>query len=227
MAISGVKVLYAEDEKELREVMSDILSLEIDDLYLADNGEKAYELYKSKKPDIIISDINMPVMNGIEFIKKVRQRDHSTRVIMLTAHSELPYLLDSTELKLTKYLLKPVTGDALYEAIDMACSELQNFKVTNIEKLSLDEEYSWDFKEKSLFCHKEEVHLTPKEKSVLALLFTNLNTTITYDMLIDEVWENSDIYGVDSIKTMIKNLRRKLPKDTIKNVYGTGFKVVL
>lgn len=226
MGLAGLKVLYAEDEKELRDIMAEILSLEIEELYLAEDGEKAYELYKTKKPDIIVSDINMPKLTGIEFIQKVRQNDHNTRVIMLTAYSDLDYLLESTELKLTKYLLKPVSGSALFEALQLAYEELKSFRITNKKKLSLEENFYWDFKEQSLVQNDEEIHLTPKERKILNLLFFNLNQTITYDMLINEVWEDSEIYGVDSIKTMIKNLRKKLPKNTINNVYGTGFKVV-
>jgi DNA-binding response OmpR family regulator len=226
MDMSTVKVLYAEDEDHLREVMVKVLRLKIDNLYTAKDGEKAYELYKTKKPDIIIADINMPKLNGIDLVKKIRQTDHATRVIMLTSHASLDCLLHSTELKLTKYLLKPASSDKVYEAIQLACDELKRFKITNIEKFTINSEYSWDFNEKSLFHHTKEIHLTPKERDILQLLFSNLNATITYEMFINEVWEDSDIYGVDTIKTMIKNLRKKLPKGTISNVYGIGFKVI-
>lgn len=224
--LEGIKVLYAEDEKELREIMVGILDIFIGEIYIAKDGEEAYKLYKEKKPDIIVSDIHMPKLNGIDFIKKVREEDHNTRVIMLTAHSDVNYLLESTELKLTKYLLKPIRGKDLEEALRLAFEELKSFKVSNIKSFTLQEGLIWDFKEQLLLSNNEEIHLTPKERKILQLLFSNLNKTITYDLLIDEVWEEREIYGVDSIKTMIKNLRKKLPKNTIINVYGTGFKVI-
>jgi DNA-binding response OmpR family regulator len=226
MVLEELKVLYVEDEKELRDVMKDILSDEVDILYVASDGEEAYKIYKEYKPNIVISDINMPKMNGIELIKKIRQRDQTIRAIMLTAYSDVENLLAATELKLTKYVLKPTKEDDLFDALDLAVEELSSFRVLYSSKLTLKENFKWDFDEQILSCNNQDVHLTPKEKKILQLLFSNLNSTITYDMLIDSVWEDDEIYSIDSVKTMIKNLRKKLPKDTILNVYGVGFKVV-
>ncbi len=225
MSLENMTVLYAEDENELREVMVDILSFEVKTVYVAKNGIEAYDLYKEKKPDIIISDLNMPGMNGIELGKKIRETDHSTRIIMLTAHSDVQSLLAATELKLTKYLLKPTKGVDLFNALTLAYEEIKNFNVTSTCKLQLKENFSWDFKEQALYSGAKEIRLTPKERKILNMLFTNLNSTITYDMLIQDVWEDSNLYSIDTIKTMVKNIRKKLPKDTIKNVYGIGFKV--
>ena len=225
MSLENMTVLYAEDENELREVMVDILSFEVKTVYVAKDGIEAYELYKEKKPDIIISDLNMPGMGGIELGKKIRETDHSTRIIMLTAHSDVQNLLAATELKLTKYLLKPTKGADLFNALTLAYDEIKNFNVTSTCKLRLKENFSWDFKEQALYSGAKEIRLTPKERKILNMLFTNLNSTITYDMLIQDVWEDSNLYSIDTIKTMVKNIRKKLPQDTIKNVYGIGFKV--
>jgi two-component system, OmpR family, response regulator VanR len=225
MANTNLKVLYIEDEKELREIVAQILSLKISNLYLAEDGEEAFRLYQEIKPDIIVADINLPKINGIDFIKKVRENDHSTRVIMLTAKSDVECLLEATELKLTRYLIKPTTNQDIFDAIDLAIEELDSFNITNTQSFILNDEYSWDFKEMVLLYKKNEVHLTPKEKQVLNMLFSNINSTITYDMLLYEVWGDNDIFGIDTIKTTVKTLRKKLPIDTILNVYGIGFKV--
>jgi len=225
MDFKNLKVLYVEDEKEIRDSMAQILSLEIKELFLAENGKEALEVYKKIKPDIIIADINMPKINGLEFVRQVRQSDQSVRVIMLTAQSDVQSLLESTELKLTRYLIKPVTGRELFSSLEKALCEINSFQVVNKQTYAIDEEYLWDFKESILLYKNEEIHLTPKEKKILNLMFSHLNMTVSYDMLLQDVWENDDVYGIDTIKTTIKNLRRKLPKDTIGNVYGTGFRV--
>ncbi len=224
MKLYDIKLLYAEDEQELRDIMIDVLSLEVKNIFVAKDGEEAYKLYKEKRPDIILADINMPKMNGIDLIKKIRETDHSTKVIMLTAHSEVEILLEATELHLTKYLTKPIKGDELFEALTKAANEIGKFKVANRSLLELKDDYSWDFQENILLKSGEEIHLTPTEKKILNMLFSNANITITYDMLMEEAWDNFDGYSIDTIKTMIKNIRKKLPKDTISNVYGTGFK---
>lgn len=224
MTLGDVKLLFVEDEKELREIMLDILSLEVKDIIVAKDGEEAYKLYQEKKPDIILSDINMPKISGLELAKKIREHDRSTKIIMLTAHSEVNYLLEATELNLTKYLIKPIKGTSLFETLQYAVDEINNFTIVNKTKLLLEDGFSWDFNEKVLFKATNEVHITPKERDILNLIFSKPNITITYEMLMDEVWDNYDNYSIDTIKTMIKNIRKKLPKDIIKNVYGTGFK---
>lgn len=225
MEFANLKVLYVEDEKEIREVVSHILSSKVENLFLAEDGQKAFEMYQEVKPDIILADINMPKINGIDFVKKLRQNDYSTRVIMLTAQSDVDSLLEATELKLTRYLIKPVTSKELFGALELAKSEIESFNVVNTQSFKLSEQYTWDFTERLLLYKNQEIHLTPKEKKVLNILFSNLNSTITYDMLLYEVWGDNDVFGIDTIKTTVKNLRKKLPKDTILNVYGTGFKV--
>lgn len=224
MNLGDIKLLFVEDEKELRDIMLEILSFEVRDITVAKDGEEAYKLYLEKKPDIVLSDINMPKLSGIELARKIREHDRSTKIIMLTAHSEVNFLLEATELHLTKYLIKPVKGSELFETLQHAVDEINNFAIVNKTKLKLDDGYSWDFKEKVLFKAAQEIHLTPKERDILNMIFSNPNITITYDMLMDEVWDNYDNYSIDTIKTMIKNIRKKLPKDIIKNVYGTGFK---
>lgn len=227
MGIDSLKVLFVDDEEEIRDLMSNILSFEVKKVKTASNGLEAYEVYKSFKPDIIFVDYHMPFMNGIEFVSKVRQTDRTTRVIMLTAHSDVDILLKATELYLTKYLLKPTTGEKIFEALNIAADEIKNFNTVAKNLLTLKDDFSWDFKEYILLNGSQEVHLTPKEKKILNMLFSNPNSTITYEAMMDEAWENYDNYSIDTIKTMIKNLRKKIPKDTIKNVYGTGFKVEL
>lgn len=224
MRFDSLTVLFVDDEQEIRDLMQNVLSFEVKKVVVAQDGEEAYKLYKEIKPDIIFSDYHMPKMNGIDFIRKVRQNDRTTRVIMLTAHSDVDVLLKATELHLTKYLLKPTTGDALFEALRIAAEEIKNFNTVTKNLLILKDDFTWDVKEQILFNGSKEVHLTPKEKKILDILLSNPNCTITYEMLMDEAWENYDNYSIDTIKTMIKNLRKKIPKDLIRNVYGTGFK---
>jgi DNA-binding response OmpR family regulator len=223
--LKNLTVLCAEDEKAISNVLVEMITPHVAELFVAYDGEEAYSLYKEHKPDLIITDINMPKIAGLDLVRMIRKDDHDTKVVVLTAHSDVEYLLKATELKLTKYLIKPFSIQELFEALEMAVSEKNSFKVTMTNRLELDESFIWEFQEKSLVQDGEEIHLTPKEKGILNILFSNLNSTVTYDMLMDEVWDDSELYSIDTIKTMIKNLRKKLPKDTILNVYGTGFKV--
>lgn len=127
MRLKSFKVLYADDEEVLREMMDTIIGEEVEELFLAKDGKEAYEIYKEKKPDILLIDINMPYMKGIELVKKIRENDCTVRIIMLTACSDIENLLTATELKLTKYLVKPFLSTELFEALHLAVTELSNY----------------------------------------------------------------------------------------------------
>ena len=163
-------------------------------------------------------------MSGIDVVRKIREEDHKLRVIMITAFSDVDTLLQATELKLTKYLVKPFYAHDLFESIKIATNELAQFQVIPTTKLALREEYSWDLEEYLLLKDNKEIKLTPKEKKILQSLFSNPNRTLTYDTLISDVWENFEGYNIDTLKTMVKNIRKKLPENTIQNIYGIGYK---
>ncbi len=227
MHLENIKVLYADDELEIRELMKSILGDEVKELYIAKDGDEAYEIYKNKKPDIMLLDINMPNCNGLQFANKVRQTDHSTRIIMITAYSDTKNLLSAAELKLTKYLVKPFSTEELFNSLNLALEESLNFKVTNKKNIHLKNNFTWDEEAQILLDNANEINLTPKERKILHILFSNINSTITYDTLFIEVWDDFENYSIDTLKTMMKNIRRKLPKDTITNVYATGYKVII
>ncbi|WP_415396471.1 response regulator transcription factor [Sulfurimonas sp. CS5] len=220
-------VLYIEDEKDIRANYVNYLDRHFEKVYEAADGEEGYEKYKKNRPDIMIVDINLPKLNGLELVRRIRENNHSTKVIMLTAHSETKSLLEATELKLTKYLVKPVSRRELKDALTLVIGELSNFEIIFKKTIVLKDSFYWDVQREELLNNNVSTLLTNKERSILALLFSSINTTFTYDEIIINVWyeDDYDRDKLDALKTIIKNLRKKLPKDSIKNVYGTGYKI--
>ncbi len=221
--ISNLTLLFVEDERDIRERYCQILAQKFDNIYQASNGEEAYTVFCNKRPNILIVDINMPKIDGLEFVKKIRTIDKNCKVIILTAHTKVEYLLKATELNLTKYLVKPVNRRELNEAIDLAMCELGLFEVHNKKILNLKDGYIWNFTRKCLFLNNKEVMLTKKEKEILNNIFLNPSIELTYDALISSVWDDYTSDHKDTLKTMVANLRKKLPKDTIQTVYGIGY----
>lgn len=86
--LKTVTLLYVEDEEGIRKNIADSLRYYLKDVYEASNGEEGYLIYKEKSPSIILSDIHMSILNGVEFIKKVRENDRSTPVVMMTAYTD-------------------------------------------------------------------------------------------------------------------------------------------
>jgi len=122
--------------------------------------------------------------------------------------------------------VKPFTGQELFSALSLAVSELAQFQTISKKQLFLKDNFIWDFSEQLLTKGSQEMKLTPKEKRILHILFSNPNTTVNYDKLLLEVWEDFESYSIDTLKTMVKNIRKKLPEDTIQNIYGIGYKFI-
>lgn len=223
---SFYSILFIEDEDLIRENYVRYLSQYYENVYEAKDGFEAYELYKKLKPDILIVDINLPKMTGLELMEKIRKNDHSTKAIVLTAHSEVDYLLKATELKLTKYLVKPISRSDLKDALNIVNEEMQMFEVKMKKYVTLSNGFFWNKEFNELYNQKVIVFLTPQEKKIVRLFIENISMTLTYENIIIEVWDFYEFNKIDALKTTIKNLRKKIPSGLIVNVYGIGYKMV-
>jgi len=116
-----ISLLYVEDERVTREQISRILQRIVTELHVAENGQEGLALYREKRPDIIMSDIMMPLMNGLEMAREIRKIDHDSQIIMLTAYSDTEYLLECISLGVNQYVQKPVDFAQLSTAIE-TCS---------------------------------------------------------------------------------------------------------
>ena len=219
------KILFVEDDQVIRENYVTYLKMFFSEVFEAEDGEKAYELYKLKKPDIMIIDINIPKLNGLDLLERIRENDYSTKAIMLTAHSDKSFLLKAVGLKLTRYLVKPVSRKDLKEALKLTIDEVLKFNVITVQKIDLPDDYSWDFQLKELKYHNVLVELTNKEKIFLELLFSHKNRVFTYDEISDYVWGYDDSIPLNGLKNIVKRLRKKLPEDTILNIFNEGYKI--
>lgn len=220
---SNYNILFIEDELALREVFCDILNKIYKKVYEASNGLEALEIFQNNKIDIVVTDINMPNMDGLEFLKELRKIDKNCKIIILTAHTNVNYLLDATELNITKYLVKPIDVEQLLEALELAEEQTKNFEVLRKDIFEIKDGYVWNFAKKALFHNSAEVKLTKKEKLILNTIFSNPNKELNYKTLINAVWDKYDVEHKDTLKTMIASIRKKLPKDTIRTVYSIGY----
>jgi len=114
-----ISILYVEDEPEPREMVGRVLALQLRSLrlYTAENGEAGLALYRKHRPDIVITDINMPLMDGIRMGNEIKSLNPEAIIIAVTAHSDTGYLLDAIETGISNYVLKPIDYDKLFEAI--------------------------------------------------------------------------------------------------------------
>ncbi len=112
-----VKVLYVEDDPSIREITTQLLQRRVRDIIPAENGIAGLELFKKTKPDIVITDIRMPVMNGLEMAGEIRKIDRDVKIIVTTAHNDTEYLINAIELGIDHYILKPIQMNKFVDAI--------------------------------------------------------------------------------------------------------------
>lgn len=215
-------ILYVEDEPEIQANMKEYLESYFNTVDIASDGEEALKLYRRNRQDVLILDINLPYLDGLSVAKEVRNHDEDVKILMLTAHTDQEKLLTAVELKLTKYLVKPLTPKVFKEALNTLAKELGSAS-NNFFKFSHN--FFWDKEHKRLFSGDKEIPLLEKERRLLALLIENHSKIVSYEDIMVNLWDDSferDI-SMDSVKNQIRTLRKKIPEKLIYNVYGRGY----
>ena len=218
--LNAFSVLYIEDEDGIRNNIFEILKHLFKEASWAKNASEGYIKYIEQSPDLIITDIKMGNETGIDLIKKVRKSDSKTRIIITSAHTDLDFLLQATELHLIKYIVKPITEDKLMEAFEAFINSYKSEKIYNLAP-------SWIFdSSKSIVSNgAEDFNLTKKESNFLKLLVSK-DRIITYEELENSVWDEDSIMTANAMRLFIKNFRKKLPENFLKNIQGVGYKLV-
>ncbi|ADG93538.1 response regulator receiver protein [Arcobacter nitrofigilis DSM 7299] len=216
-----VKILYVEDDDITRENAIEYLENYFVNIYEAKDGLEALKKFEQINPDIIITDIQMPKVDGLEFIKSVRQKNKEVQVIVITAFSHKEYLLKAIELQLVKYLMKPIKENELKDALELCVNNLKNSS-TNIIKLN--ESSVFDKYNHTLLINDKLIKLRIKETDLLTLLLNNKDRYVTYEEIENYVWKDFPMTK-DALKTLVKYLKQKISKDIISNQNGVGYKI--
>lgn len=211
--VKNYTILLAEDETGTQEELKEILSFFCKEVYIASDGLEALALYDEHQPDLIISDVQMPKLSGLEFIRKIRKEDKETAIAIVSAYTDVDLLLLATELHLLKYLVKPITKSKLLEVFKL-------FKESKeVSVIQIDEEYIF-YKDKCLILQNETEHrLTQRESDFLVLLYSS-KSVVTYAEL--ETFLGIE-FNDNAIRQFVKKIRQKLPKGFLRNIQNSGY----
>jgi len=221
---NNITVLYVEDNSFIREEAVEYLSLLYHNVLEASNGQEALELYEKHIPDIIITDIEMPIMNGLQLTRAIRRKNKNIPIIVVTAFLEVEYLLEAVELHLVKYVVKPLTSHKLDVALSLAHQCLD--KGTNESIVILSEKSCYDRLNRTLIVEKKIIQLTHNEILLFELLVKKCNTIVTYNEIKIKIWNYEEHY-MDALRSLIRSLRYKVGSVVIKNVSGMGYRMQL
>jgi len=221
-ALKYLSILYIEDEPHIRQNAVEYLGRYCQNVYEAEDGMIGLSLYNKHKPDLIITDIKMPKLNGLDFVAKVRKEDKTTPIIITTAHSDTQYLLKAVELQLVKYLIKPITSDKLQKALSMAYETLAN---DDANLIHLDTHTQYNTRNQTLFIDQQLIKLTHNEVLFFDYLVKNAQRAITYEEIESLIWAYEGM-SMDALRSLVRGLRKKLCGDFIENVSGVGYRLM-
>ena len=217
--LKTMTLLYAEDEEGIRKPMTNSLSYYLKEVIEAGNGEEGLEKYDTKRPDIILTDLRMPVRDGLYMVKEIRKNDRKTPILMITAHTDKEYLLSAIELKIEKYLIKPVALDELLSALKMCVEEIEMDRTLFFECSGC----KFDFKNRLLVqTNGQSLELTHKESDFLELLLRKKGLIVSYSEIETNVWKD-EYMSIAALRTLVKTLRKKMGNNFIKNHALAGY----
>ncbi|HEY5555605.1 response regulator transcription factor [Acetobacterium sp.] len=220
--MKGIRILVAEDEDKLREIVLKYLKKEGYEGFGAANGEEALNLWAEKQPDCIILDVMMPIMDGFEVLEEIRETDN-VPVIMLTARREENDKIQGFEVGADDYVTKPfsprelmVRIKALLKRSGVATAE-NKIKICGISLTPGD---------RFMTINSNEISLTQKEYEVLLFFVNHQKMVLSREQILDRIWGFEFEGDMRVVDTTIKRLRKKMEEkgECIQTVRGVGYK---
>lgn len=216
-ALKELKVLLVEDEENLARLLKEALGDNFYSFSIAKNGLEGLELYKKLKPDIIISDIMMPRLNGLDMAKEIRYEDSAIPIIMISAFSEKEKLLGAIDVGVTKYFIKPFDPDELLRYIISISSKFST------KMIELADDFVFNKTTNSLYKNDRFVPLSKNEVKFISLLLQHRDKTLSDEAIKESLWKEEATD--ERLRTFIKRLRLKTSKDLIINIKGVGYQL--
>ncbi len=209
-----MKILLLEDNQRLNKTITKRLQAKGYEVCSFEDGKEAYDAIDDGYICFIL-DINVPTIDGIEILKKIREFNTSTPVIIISSTVELDIIKDSYKYGCNDYLKKPFFIDELEIKIEKLC----HFDKDTVE---IYKGCKFLFKESALEIDGTKEHLSKKERLFLNLLLAKRGKVVSFDSIQAVVWEGS-FTSIDSIRSLMRRIRKKFPMDCIETVVDVGY----
>jgi len=224
MKKSKIKILLVDDEPDILEILSFNLSNEGYKIFTAENGKEALDVAVKQLPDLIILDVMMPIMDGVETCERLRmdKRFKDTLIMFLSARGEDYSQVAAFESGADDYVTKPIKPRILNSKVKAMLRRFVNQEANIVigELLINAEEYT-------VFKDDKEISLPRKEFELLYLLASKPGKVFKRIKIMEAVWGSDVIVGDRTIDVHIRKLREKIGNDFLKTVKGVGYKFVI
>lgn len=219
-------LLIIEDKKDTLELMIEIFETKFSNIYSAIDGYSALEVFRQNSINAILCDINIPKLNGLDLIIKIREINYLIPIIIISAYSDSEVLLQASNCNIQGYITKPLTSDNVNTIIKKIYYH-QNHEF--IDKLvQLNDTVNFDLINSQIIKENKIVKLTNKETAFLKLLLQKKGQLVPYKTIEEIIWydENKQMSST-SLRTLVKNLRKKIANDIIENVPKIGYRLII
>ena len=215
-------LLLVEDEDSIRESMQEVFGGVFQKVISASNGDEGLKKFKKFSPDIVIADIMMPIMDGLEMSRQIKEFSKNTPVVILSAYSEKEKLLKAIDVGIDKYVIKPIDMDELFALLE----QIVKTKIIGADIIEISGGYSFNQTKKVLVKNGVEIALTKKELAFISLLVKRIGTLVLTEEIRNVVWFGEKVND-PAVRTFIKRIRDKVGAGLIKNSPGRGYKIEL
>ena len=220
------RVLVVDDESDTRALIDEVLTDEGYEVDQCANGEEALRVMGERKFDLILADIKMPGMSGMELLVQARAMAPDTQVVIMTAYASPASVRQAWHDQAFDYLFKPFGLDELRACVDAAVHKKSQLEPLVFQDLRVDQEAH------QVWVGNKEVKLSPLEYDTLVFLFLNRGCAVSRRDLLREVWKhpNPDKCKTDTVKACIARIRNKLGDSAqtpryILNEWGVGYRL--
>jgi len=224
------KILVVEDEADMLRGLKDNFEFEHYEVDVARDGETALKKISGTSYDLVILDIMLPKLSGLDVCKRVREQGVKTPIIMLTARSEEIDKVLGLELGADDYVTKPFGVRELLARVKAILRRAEGLAATPLERMTLGS-LELDFAAYTAVRDGKQLNLTPKEFEIMKYLWQHRNKTVTRDDLLAQVWGYDESISTRTVDNFILKLRQKIEKDPaapklIITIHGVGYKLI-
>ncbi len=230
--MNKIKILIVEDDKAVRNLIATTLETQAYQYYTATNGKTAILEAASQKPDIMILDLGLPDMDGVEIIRKVRTWSNMP-IIIVSARSDDQDKIEALDAGADDYLTKPFSVNELLARLRVSVRRIRYNQEKQGESASifLNAGLKIDFAAGCAFLDGEEIHLTPIEYKLLCLLAKNVGKVLTHNFILNEVWGGMSPGDTSSLRVFMATLRKKIEPEPygpqfIQTHIGIGYRML-
>jgi len=229
-----IRVLFAEDELSLAHIVRESLEERGFNVILCPNGQQALEQFNKHKFDILVLDVMMPVMDGFELARKIRETDKTTPIIFLTAKSQVKDVVSGFEIGANDYLKKPFSVEELIVRIKVLLSPGRLLNIQKTNKKTFNETFQigsiiFNPSKNNLQNGLNSWELTSRESDLLYLICQYNHETIPRSALLQKLWGDENFFNARSLDVFISKLRNHLKTDPhvrLITIRSVGYKLV-